>query len=120
MEFGMQFFPDVGPAEKDAAAYFDEALRLVSLLDLVDEVRKIKLVKTPVAQMRDLLLDPGDMIDFVKVGAFGRAAEERSIASLFARACAPPDWRPRWRHSRPAAKKSSSSRAVSSGASSAR
>jgi alkanesulfonate monooxygenase SsuD/methylene tetrahydromethanopterin reductase-like flavin-dependent oxidoreductase (luciferase family) len=33
MEFGMQFFPDVGPEEKPAAAYFDEALRLVDLVD---------------------------------------------------------------------------------------
>jgi alkanesulfonate monooxygenase SsuD/methylene tetrahydromethanopterin reductase-like flavin-dependent oxidoreductase (luciferase family) len=33
MEFGMQFFPDVGPAEKPGAAYFDEALRLVDLAD---------------------------------------------------------------------------------------
>jgi natural product biosynthesis luciferase-like monooxygenase protein len=33
MEFGMQFFPDVGPEEKSAAQYFDESLRLVDLAD---------------------------------------------------------------------------------------
>jgi alkanesulfonate monooxygenase SsuD/methylene tetrahydromethanopterin reductase-like flavin-dependent oxidoreductase (luciferase family) len=33
MEFGMQFFPDVGPDEKPAAAYFGESLRLVDLAD---------------------------------------------------------------------------------------
>lgn len=33
MEFGMQFFPDVKPAEKSAAQYFDEALRLVEHCD---------------------------------------------------------------------------------------
>ena len=25
MEFGIQFFPDVGPKDKSAARYFDEA-----------------------------------------------------------------------------------------------
>jgi hypothetical protein len=34
MEFGMQFFPDVGEAQKSGAQYFDEALRLVELRDL--------------------------------------------------------------------------------------
>lgn len=34
MEFGMQFFPDVGEAQKSGAQYFDEALRLVELCDL--------------------------------------------------------------------------------------
>jgi alkanesulfonate monooxygenase SsuD/methylene tetrahydromethanopterin reductase-like flavin-dependent oxidoreductase (luciferase family) len=33
-EFGMQFFPDVGEAQKSGAQYFDEALRLVELCDL--------------------------------------------------------------------------------------
>ncbi len=33
MEFGIQFFPDVGPAVKSAAAYFDESLRLVDHVD---------------------------------------------------------------------------------------
>jgi alkanesulfonate monooxygenase SsuD/methylene tetrahydromethanopterin reductase-like flavin-dependent oxidoreductase (luciferase family) len=33
MEFGIQFFPDVGPSDKSAARYFDEALRLVDLCD---------------------------------------------------------------------------------------
>jgi alkanesulfonate monooxygenase SsuD/methylene tetrahydromethanopterin reductase-like flavin-dependent oxidoreductase (luciferase family) len=33
MEFGMQFFPDVDPAEKPGAQYFDECLRLVDLCD---------------------------------------------------------------------------------------
>lgn len=33
MEFGMQFFPDVGEAQKPGAQYFDEALRLVELCD---------------------------------------------------------------------------------------
>src|SRR4051794_18697456 len=33
MEFGMQFFPDVGPDEKSAAAYFGESLGLVDLAD---------------------------------------------------------------------------------------
>ena len=80
------------------------------LLDLVDEVRKIKFVETPVAQMGNLLLDPGDMIDFVKVGAFGRAADGCSIASLIAHACAPLDWWPRRRRPQSAAKKSRSSR----------
>lgn len=33
MEFGMQFFPDVGPAEKSGEQYFAECLRLVELCD---------------------------------------------------------------------------------------
>jgi alkanesulfonate monooxygenase SsuD/methylene tetrahydromethanopterin reductase-like flavin-dependent oxidoreductase (luciferase family) len=33
MEFGMQFFPDVGPEQKSGAQYFDECLRLVDLAD---------------------------------------------------------------------------------------
>ena len=33
MEFGIQFFPDIGPDEKAADVYFDESLRLVELCD---------------------------------------------------------------------------------------
>jgi natural product biosynthesis luciferase-like monooxygenase protein len=33
MEFGMQFFPDVGPEQKSGAQYFDECLRLAALGD---------------------------------------------------------------------------------------
>jgi len=33
MQFGIQFFPDVGPAEKPADRYFAECLHLVSLCD---------------------------------------------------------------------------------------
>jgi natural product biosynthesis luciferase-like monooxygenase protein len=33
MEFGIQFFPDVGPSEKSGAAYWQEALALVGLCD---------------------------------------------------------------------------------------
>lgn len=33
IEFGLQFFPDVGPAEKSAEAYWREALHLTSLCD---------------------------------------------------------------------------------------
>ena len=33
LEFGMQFFPDVGPEQKPAAQYFDESLRLVDFCD---------------------------------------------------------------------------------------
>jgi len=33
MEFGIQFFPDVGPAEKSGRQYWQEALELVSLCD---------------------------------------------------------------------------------------
>ncbi len=33
MEFGMQFFPDVTPAQKSGAQYFDECLRLAELGD---------------------------------------------------------------------------------------
>ena len=33
MEFGMQFFPDVGPSEKPAAQYFSECLSLIDLAD---------------------------------------------------------------------------------------
>src|SRR5262249_1138562 len=33
MEFGIQFFPDVGPAEKSAAAYWEDALALVGECD---------------------------------------------------------------------------------------
>jgi alkanesulfonate monooxygenase SsuD/methylene tetrahydromethanopterin reductase-like flavin-dependent oxidoreductase (luciferase family) len=33
MEFGIQFFPDIGPAVKPAAEYFDECLKLVELVD---------------------------------------------------------------------------------------
>lgn len=33
LEFGIQFFPDVGPDEKSAAQYWDEALHLTGLCD---------------------------------------------------------------------------------------
>ncbi len=33
MEFGVQFFPDVGPEQKSGAQYFDECLRLAALVD---------------------------------------------------------------------------------------
>jgi alkanesulfonate monooxygenase SsuD/methylene tetrahydromethanopterin reductase-like flavin-dependent oxidoreductase (luciferase family) len=33
MQFGVQFFPDVGPAEKSARAYFNEALQLAEAAD---------------------------------------------------------------------------------------
>ena len=33
MEFGIQFFPDVGPDEKPAHVYFDECMRLCELCD---------------------------------------------------------------------------------------
>jgi natural product biosynthesis luciferase-like monooxygenase protein len=33
MEFGIQFFPDVTPAQKSGAQYFDECLRLAALAD---------------------------------------------------------------------------------------
>ncbi len=33
MEFGIQFFPDVGPQEKSAKDYFEESLRLCALCD---------------------------------------------------------------------------------------
>ena len=33
MEFGLQFFPDVGPAERSAAAYWADALHLTGLCD---------------------------------------------------------------------------------------
>ena len=33
MEFGIQFFPDIGPDEKSALSYFDECLALVELCD---------------------------------------------------------------------------------------
>lgn len=33
MEFGLQFFPDVGPEQKSAQQYFDESLRLIGLCD---------------------------------------------------------------------------------------
>ena len=33
MDFGMQFFPDVGPDQKPGAQYFDECLRLIDLAD---------------------------------------------------------------------------------------
>lgn len=36
MQFGMQFFPDVGPETKPAATYFDECLRLVDRADPLD------------------------------------------------------------------------------------
>lgn len=34
MEFGIQFFPDVSPAQKTAAQYFAESLKLVELCDV--------------------------------------------------------------------------------------
>lgn len=34
MEFGMQFFPDVGPNQKSGAQYFDECLRLTDYADV--------------------------------------------------------------------------------------
>lgn len=34
MEFGIQFFPDVGPDQKSGQQYFDEALRLCELCDV--------------------------------------------------------------------------------------
>ena len=33
MEFGMQFFPCVGPEQRPAAAYFDDCLKLCELCD---------------------------------------------------------------------------------------
>jgi alkanesulfonate monooxygenase SsuD/methylene tetrahydromethanopterin reductase-like flavin-dependent oxidoreductase (luciferase family) len=33
MDFGMQFFPDVGPEQKPPAQYFDECLKLIELAD---------------------------------------------------------------------------------------
>lgn len=33
MEFGIQFFPDIGPHVKSAASYFDDCLKLVELVD---------------------------------------------------------------------------------------
>ena len=33
MDFGMQFFPDIGPAQKSGEQYFDECLRLTALCD---------------------------------------------------------------------------------------
>ncbi len=33
LEFGMQFFPDVGPDQKPAAQYFDECLKLIDFVD---------------------------------------------------------------------------------------
>ena len=33
MQVGIQFFPDIGPAEKSARDYWQEALRLVGLVD---------------------------------------------------------------------------------------
>jgi alkanesulfonate monooxygenase SsuD/methylene tetrahydromethanopterin reductase-like flavin-dependent oxidoreductase (luciferase family) len=33
MEFGVQFFPDVGPQEKSGAAYFGDALALAEEAD---------------------------------------------------------------------------------------
>jgi natural product biosynthesis luciferase-like monooxygenase protein len=33
MEFGMQFFPDVGPAAKSGRLYFEECLKLIELCD---------------------------------------------------------------------------------------
>jgi hypothetical protein len=33
MEFGLQFFPDVGPAEKSGQQYWNECLNLVDLCD---------------------------------------------------------------------------------------
>ena len=33
MEFGVQFFPDVGPEQKSGAQYFDECLRLAAIAD---------------------------------------------------------------------------------------
>jgi len=33
MEFGIQFFPDVGPEDKPANIYFDECMRLCELCD---------------------------------------------------------------------------------------
>src|SRR5258708_20144877 len=33
MDFGMQFFPDVGPAEKTGKDYWQEALELVAMCD---------------------------------------------------------------------------------------
>ena len=33
MEFGIQFFPDVGPDQKSGTDYWTEALHLVSLCD---------------------------------------------------------------------------------------
>ena len=33
IDFGLQFFPDVGPDEKSAQAYWNESLTLVGLAD---------------------------------------------------------------------------------------
>lgn len=39
MEFGMQFFPDVGPEQKSAQQYFDECMRLTELADVCGYTR---------------------------------------------------------------------------------
>src|SRR5215472_8766616 len=41
MEFGLQFFPDIGPKVKAADVYFDECLRLVDLADVFNNPLKI-------------------------------------------------------------------------------
>ena len=44
MKFGISFFPSVGPAEKNATEYFDEAIRLAELADQLgyDHVRTVE------------------------------------------------------------------------------
>jgi natural product biosynthesis luciferase-like monooxygenase protein len=44
VKFGISFFPSVGPADKSATAYFDEALRLAELADQLgyDHVRTVE------------------------------------------------------------------------------
>ncbi|MCW5770405.1 MAG: LLM class flavin-dependent oxidoreductase [Rhodospirillaceae bacterium] len=44
MEFGLQFFPSVGPAEKSAEIYFSESLRLVAEADRLG-YRNIRIVE---------------------------------------------------------------------------
>ncbi len=54
MEFGISFFPNVGPREKSAARYWDEALQLVDLCDELGytHVRTVEHYSIPTAATR--------------------------------------------------------------------
>ena len=44
MEFGIHFFPSVGPTQKSGAKYFEECLRLVDHCDELD-FRHVRIVE---------------------------------------------------------------------------
>ncbi|GAA3217094.1 LLM class flavin-dependent oxidoreductase [Microbacterium terregens] len=58
MQFGINFFPTVGPDDKDAADYFEESLSLVELAEQLG-FDHVKTVEHYFLQVRRLQPGPG-------------------------------------------------------------